>query len=137
MAEGHLEVLEACLEWVRNDNMIKNISVVAFYVSNRRNSAKWFREKLGFKVVDNYGHWLTVAPKSARKGTVTLHLCETKKSKLEPGNTGISFTVDNLDKSYKEMTKKGVKFTKAPRDEGWGKYAMIRDPDGNEFWLFE
>lgn len=117
--------------------MIKNISAVAFYVSDRRKSAKWFREKLGFKIVDNRGHWLTVAPKSSRKGAITLHLCETTKSKLEPGNTGISFAVDNLDKSYKEMVKKGVKFTKSPRDEGWGKYAMIRDPDGNEFWLFE
>ena len=62
-----------------------------------------------------------------------MHLCETKP--LEQGNTGIAFRVDDLDKTYKEMTGKGVEFTVKPTKEEWGTYAMFKDPDGNEFWL--
>jgi predicted enzyme related to lactoylglutathione lyase len=34
------------------------------------------------------------------------------------------------------MSSKGVEFTVKPTKEEWGYYAMFKDPDGNEFWLF-
>lgn len=34
------------------------------------------------------------------------------------------------------MSGKGVEFTEKPKKEPWGYYAMFKDPDGNEFWLF-
>jgi catechol 2,3-dioxygenase-like lactoylglutathione lyase family enzyme len=103
---------------------------VAVVVSNATKSAEWYREKLGLEVRENEGHWITVAPKGS---DVVLHLCETKP--LEQGNTGISFRVDDLDKTYKELSAKGVEFTVKPTKEEWGTYAMFKDPDGNVFWL--
>jgi len=111
--------------------MIKSILDVAVVVSNAKKSADWYKENLGLEVRDSEGHWLTVAPKGSN---VLLHLCETKP--LEKGNTGIAFTVDDLDKAYREMSGKGVKFTTKPKKTEWGTYAMFEDPDGNEFWLF-
>jgi catechol 2,3-dioxygenase-like lactoylglutathione lyase family enzyme len=110
--------------------MINSIIDVAVVVSNSNKSAEWYKEKLGFEVRDNEGHWVTVAP---RGSSLVLHLCETKP--LEQGNTGIAFRVDDLDKSYKEMAGRGVEFTVKPTKEEWGIYAMFKDPDGNEFWL--
>ena len=112
--------------------MIKAVYDVAVVVSNARKSTKWYQEKLGFKVRADEGHWVTVAPKGER---TVLHLCERKT--LEPGNTGIGFLVDGVTKTFEELEAKGVKFTRTPRDDGWGMYAMFADPDGNEFWLFE
>ena len=111
--------------------MIKSIIDVAIVVSNANKSADWYKEKLGLEVRDKMEHWVTVAPKGY-EGSV-LHLCET--TPLEQGNTGIAFRVDDLDKAYKEMTGKGVEFTKKPTKTEWGTYAMFKDPDGNEFWL--
>ncbi len=109
--------------------MIKKIGDVAVMVSNATEASKWYTEKLGFSLLSHEGHWVTVGPEGSQ---TVLHLCE---GKLEPGNTGIGFDSDDLDRTYGELTSKGVEFTRKPADEGWGKYAMFRDPYGNEFWL--
>jgi len=110
--------------------LFKSIVDVAVVVSDANKSADWYREKLGFEIRDKEGHWVTVAPKGSE---VVLHLCESKP--LEQGNTGIAFSVDDLDSVYKELSGKGVEFTVKPTKEEWGSYAMFKDPDGNEFWL--
>jgi catechol 2,3-dioxygenase-like lactoylglutathione lyase family enzyme len=111
--------------------MIKSIIDVAVVVSDANKSAEWYRDKVGLEIRDRQGHWVTVAPKGS--GPV-LHLCET--TPLEPGNTGIAFQADDLDKAYKEMSAKGVEFTVKPKKEEWGYHAMFKDLDGNEFWVF-
>ena len=114
--------------------MIKNVYSIAVVVADGKKAREWYTKKLGFRVVEDYGHWITVKPKGAK---TLLHLCEQPRSKLEPGNTGIGFEVDSVDKTYKQLTKKGVKFTKAPNDPGWGKQARFVDSDRNEFVIFE
>jgi predicted enzyme related to lactoylglutathione lyase len=111
--------------------VIKGIFDVAVVVSNPNKAAEWYKEKLGFDVRSQEGHWITVAPKGS---SVILHLCET--TPLEQGNTGIAFNVDDLDATYKEMKAKGVEFTVPPKKTEWGTFAKFKDPDGNEFWLF-
>jgi predicted enzyme related to lactoylglutathione lyase len=113
--------------------LILGIESVAVVVKDSTAAKKWYVEKLGFEVKAEEGHWITVAPKGS-KGPV-LHLCKT--TPLEEGNTGILFHVDDLNKTYKELSRKGVKFTHPPKDEGWGAFAMLSDPDGNIFWLEE
>lgn len=110
--------------------MIKKVSSIAVVVSDARKALDWYVNKLGFKVVDDEGHWITVA---APEGGSLLHLCQGPP--LEPGNSGILITCDDVDKTYQELKSKGVEFKVAPRDDGWGKYAIFKDPDGNEFWL--
>ena len=106
---------------------------MAVVVKDEKKAKIWYKEKLGFEVRSEDDHWVTVAPK-ATKGFV-LHLCKSRP--LEKGNTGILFTVDNLNKTYAELVSKGVKFASKPKDEGWGAYAMMKDLDGNAFWLME
>ncbi|MEM3851939.1 MAG: VOC family protein [Methanomassiliicoccales archaeon] len=110
--------------------MIESMMDVAVMVADASASAKWYKEKLGFEIFSSDGHWITVGPKGS---ATVLHLCEGQR---EPGNTGIAFTVDDLDKTYKELSSKGVRFTQSPADRGFGPFARFEDPDGNEFWLF-
>jgi predicted enzyme related to lactoylglutathione lyase len=112
--------------------MIKKIASIAVVVSNGKKAAEWYKEKLGFEIVEDSGHWITVAPKGSE---TVLHLCEGPP--LEPGNTGILLICDDVLKTVKELKEKGVKITKEPKDEGWGIYAMFSDPDGNIFWLMQ
>jgi Predicted enzyme related to lactoylglutathione lyase len=112
--------------------VITEVKSIAVVISDEKKAIEFYTKTLGFELRDNEGHWITVAPKGSQ---TLLHLCKTKP--LEPGNTGIWLKVDDVDKTYEELSKKGVKFPKPPRDDGWGKYAIMSDPDGNEFWLME
>jgi lactoylglutathione lyase len=113
--------------------LIKSISSAAVVVKNGQKAKKWYRDKLGFVVESDEEHWITMtAP--GNKG-FEIHLCETKP--LEKGNTGILFRVDDLDKTYSELSRKGVRFSQKPVDKGWGKYALMKDLDGNVFWMME
>ena len=111
--------------------MISKISSKAVVVRDPAESAKWYKEKLGFSIRSHKGHWVTVAPKGSRG--IILHLCDMKP--YEKGNTGIAFLTDDLKKEYELLSKKGVKFAVKPRDDGWGPYSMFQDPDGNVFCL--
>jgi len=110
--------------------MINKIYSAAVVVKDGKKAAQWYRQKLGFEVKKE-GHWITAKPKGSRGPA--LHLCETTPH--EKGNTGIMFVAEDVNKTYEELLKKGVKFSKKPKDEGWGLYAMFSDPDGHEFWL--
>lgn len=105
---------------------------VAIVVSDGKKSAQWFKEKLGFEIRDQEGHWITVAPKGS---DLVIHLCE--GDELEPGNTGFGFYAKDVAKEEAELRKKGVKFPIPTKKEPWGTQASFADPDGNEFWILQ
>jgi predicted enzyme related to lactoylglutathione lyase len=49
--------------------------------------------------------------------------------------SNITFTSDNVEKSYEEMSARGVEFQAPPKKEHWGTSAIFKDPDGNVFLL--
>jgi uncharacterized glyoxalase superfamily protein PhnB len=54
---------------------------------------------------------------------------EQKTSQTSPS---VEFLVDNANKVYEELKKKGVRFIKELHDEAWGgKQATFTDPDGH------
>jgi catechol 2,3-dioxygenase-like lactoylglutathione lyase family enzyme len=120
--------------------MTLELRSAAVAVTDRKRSAKWYQEKLGFRVIDDDEHWLTVGDRS---GSFRLHLCEmgakpgAPPKRSEVGNTGILLvTKEPVLRAYARLKKKGVKFS-VPAVErphaGW--VAKFLDPDGNEFWL--
>lgn len=72
-----------------------------------------------------------VAPPGDR---FVLHHCEAF-APLEPGDTGIAFVTDEIDKLATRMEKGKMRFTEPVTAEEWGKSGKFSDPDGNIFWL--
>jgi predicted enzyme related to lactoylglutathione lyase len=108
--------------------MIEKPFSVAVMVNDPTKSALWFKEKLGFETSVK-GHWITAWPKGSEW---KLHLCQ---GKPEPGNSGIAFYSQDVEKTAVEMKKKGVKFSMDVTKRGSSAMAMFEDPDGNIFWL--
>lgn len=108
------------------------LSTMAVVVRDEKKAARWWKEKMGFRVVTSYPHWVTVAPKGAN---VHLHLCP--DSPPESGNTGIAFTSKDVAKLEKSLRRKRVKVTMPTTKEEWGTTMMFADPDGNEFTISE
>lgn len=114
--------------------MIKKIYSYAVMVREENKAVKWYTSKLGFRVVDNYKGWKTVAPKGSKN---VIHLCQVYKGqRMESGNQGISMHTDNLKRTYEQLSKKGVVFKMKPTKTEWGTFAIFKDLYGNEFTLW-
>jgi len=110
--------------------MLSNEFSVAVMVSDAKKSANWYREKLGFEVSLEDDHWITTWETGSQW---KLHLC---RGALEPGNTGIGFYTDNVEKVVNDLKSKGVKFSQDYTKTNWGgEIAKFDDPDGNVFWI--
>lgn len=110
---------------------------VAVVVKDRKKSAKWYRDVLGFEILDNdKEHWTVVG---RPKGGMQIHLCEYREGRGPIGSetdTGIQLTVDgDLEKVAQKLEKRGVTFEEPPTERPWGWISKIRDPDGNILWL--
>jgi len=100
-------------------------------VSDRKRSVDWYTQKLGFEVIQDMGHWLTIGH-SGRSGL--LHLCQASEidGELEPGIQGITLHVrGDFERKCQDLARKGVTFEKPVTRMSWGMYARIADPDGN------
>lgn len=134
--------------------MITGVGSVAILVHDAKKSAAWYRDKLGFEIVGLEGHTVFVRPKRSQR--LLLHLCERCNSwqNDRPGRrTGIwlrcgEITIrkdertgqvtaasepKNVETAYLELKKNGVEFSEELTTTNWGKYAILRDLDGNEF----
>src|SRR5262245_46573422 len=53
-----------------------------------------------------------------------------------PGIDHVSFLVDDVDRTYAELTARGVVFSIPPADQDWGaRIAALKDPDGNNIYF--
>src|SRR3989442_3065078 len=107
-------------------------ATVAVVVRDEKKATKFWKEKLGFRVVTSWPHWVTVAP---RGSSVHLHLCP--DSRPEKGNTGFLFSTKNATKEAAKLRAKGVKISQPVTKEEWGTTFRFLDPDGNEFQVTE
>jgi catechol 2,3-dioxygenase-like lactoylglutathione lyase family enzyme len=143
--------------------MITGVGSAAILVHDAKKSAEWYRDKLGFAIVvlrggslfhRKEGHAVFVRPRESQ--TTLLHLCERCDdwgNDQPGGRTGIwlrcgelTFRKDestgriipasnpaNVEKTYSELKKNGVEFSQELTTASWGKMAILRDLDGNEF----
>jgi len=104
-------------------------------VSDRNRSVDWYTSKLGFVVIQDMGHWVTVGHKGMNG---LIHLCQGSEinEDLSPGNQGITFHVrGDFEKAVAELERKGVRLDAPVTKRPWGMYARIADPDGNVITL--
>jgi catechol 2,3-dioxygenase-like lactoylglutathione lyase family enzyme len=104
------------------------VGAVILLVSNMEKSIKFYRDTLGIPLKSKSKEWTEFV----KDGTViALHPAK-KKSMLGSG-TGmlVGFMVSDMEAVVKELKSKRVKFFKTPREESFGKHAIIEDPDGH------
>ncbi len=134
--------------------MITGVGSVSILAHDAKKSAEWYRDKLGFEIVAVEGHPVFVKPKGSQ--APLLHLCgkcDDWEKDQPGGRTGIwlqcgesttrkdertgrlvpASNPDNVEKTYFELKKNGVEFAEELTTTSWGRYAILRDPDGNEF----
>ena len=107
--------------------MIKTIWCITFYVSDLRKAKKFYEEILGLEKKYEYSSYVGFECGGVEIGLIPKPEGEQKASQTSPS---VEFLVDNVDKVYKELKSKGVKFIKELHDEPWGgRQATFTDPD--------
>ncbi|OAI43440.1 glyoxalase [Verrucomicrobia bacterium SCGC AG-212-E04] len=118
--------------------MITQIKFIGIPVHDQNRALAFYTDKLGFTILtdqpfDDHQRWIELRiPKAETR--VTLFTPEGHKDRIGQFS-GVSFACDDVDKTYAELTKRGVEFEGPPKKEPWGTYAMFKDSEGNQFVL--
>src|SRR5688572_21872481 len=105
---------------------MKSVEIIMLPVKNRQKS-KEFYSKLGFEIIveapDPHGEtWIQMG---LPNGNTTISLA---------GFQGIIFETDNIEEEARELKTKGIEVGKID-DTPWGKFAWLKDLDGNSLCL--
>ena len=118
-------------------NMFRKVGAVILLVSDMKRSIKFYEDTLGLTLKSKSKDWTEFF----KDGTVlALHPGSKKlrpKSKKPKIGVLVAFRVISMDEAYKELKRKRVKFMKEPKEEDFGKHAVILDPDGYMISIIE
>lgn len=107
--------------------MFNRIGAVILLVSDMKKSTRFYRDVLGMELKEQSKDWTEFS----KRGTV-LALHPSKKKRIKRNNSMlVGFSVSDFDDVVNGLKKKKVKFYKKPREESFGKHAIIQDPDGH------
>jgi predicted enzyme related to lactoylglutathione lyase len=118
--------------------MIKSVKFVSIPVRDQSKAVDFYTSKLGFQIMTdqpfgNGQRWIELRIPGADTEVVLF---------TSPGQedrvgtfSNISFMSDNVQKTYEELSARGVEFQQPPKKESWGTSAIFKDLDGNIFVL--
>lgn len=132
--------------------MITNISLVSVWVKDISESKAFYVDVLGFEEQEDIQlaedfRWCTV--RHPRQPELSVHLttpseplsaelvAAMQRAQAEGGLPGIGLAVDDCQKTYEELTAKGVEFIQPPAERPYGVEALMRDNSGNWMVLVE
>jgi catechol 2,3-dioxygenase-like lactoylglutathione lyase family enzyme len=128
--------------------MITNISIVSVFVKDVDQSKAFYTDVLGFDAKDDITlgdgyRWCTVVHPEQPELMVSLavpgppltpELADAiRRAQDEGGMPGVGLNVDDCQKTYEELSAKGVEFIQPPSKRPYGTEALCRDNSGN--WL--
>ena len=122
---------------------ILGASKIVVGVRDQNRAKKFWSEVLGFIIstdapYDSGERWVEV---TAPDGNITLILSADPEYRYQvTGKDGIPnanpfFYADDLEKTYQELSAKGVEFPAKPSRRPWGWWSMFTDSEGNRFAL--
>jgi predicted enzyme related to lactoylglutathione lyase len=118
--------------------MIRTIKFVGIPVNDQDRALDFYVNMLGFSVVTDQPmgpgqRWIEVRPSKGGTGVALF---------TPPGHedrvgtfTGVSMICDDVQKTYEELSAKGVEFAKPPEKQPWGVFCILKDSEGNQIVL--
>jgi predicted enzyme related to lactoylglutathione lyase len=99
-------------------------------------SIRFYKDILGLPIKTKSSDWVEFF---ARDTTLALHPIKSKRKNIKPSTIGmlVGFMVSDLESTAKTLKEKKVKFFKEPKNESFGKHAIIKDPDGHMISIAE
>ncbi len=130
--------------------MLTAVGTITVHIRNQDEALAYYTQKLGFEVRADMPmgpgqRWLEVAPKGA-KTRILLY----KPSAKQPGassyraalarigkNTGMVLEVDDIEATFAQFKKNGVKILTEPTKQPYGWWGEFADQDGNSYGVHQ
>jgi predicted enzyme related to lactoylglutathione lyase len=118
--------------------MIKGIKFASVPVTDQDRALAFYTEKLGFTVFtdqpfNDKQRWIELRIPGAETSLV-LFTADGHEDRIGTFQ-GLSFTTDDVVKTYNQLVERGVEFAGPPQTAEWGSFVIFKDPDGNAFVL--
>lgn len=118
--------------------MIRKIKLTSIPVTDQKRSLEFFTKKLGFTVFTDQPftddqRWIEL--KLAGSDTHLALFTPEEHRGWIGGFSNVTFACDDVDATYRELLARGVEFVHPPKKQGWGTYALFKDPDGTTYCL--
>src|SRR5690242_14914776 len=116
--------------------MIRGVKFASIPVTDQDRALAFYTEKLGFRLLtdqpfDDKQRWIELGIGGAETRFV-LFTPDDQRDRIGGFFAG-SLACDNVEATYRQLTAKGVEFLSPPQKQPWGEYAIMKDPDGNQF----
>jgi lactoylglutathione lyase len=115
--------------------MIENMKNIVVFVRDFEKAKRFYKEQLRLPLVQESVAIMEFFPGGTTLG-VSLAMHEAAFP-LVGRHTGITLQVKDIDRLCRELEEAGVEFAEPLEKTPWGKMAVVKDPDGNQFALVE
>ena len=119
---------------------VTGIGGVFLRSKNPKALTAWYAEHLGLAVTEWGGvsfEWKDEVPAGTGATAWSTFPDDTKYFGDDPRQVMINYRVDDLDALLKQLAAAGVWIDPNRQDEGYGKFAWIKDCDGNRVELWQ
>ncbi len=106
----------------------RKLSAVILLVSDMDTSVQFYKEILNIPIKKRSDEWTEFFNKET---VLALHPAKNKEKLKSGQHILIGFSASDFDQTIKNLQEKKVAFFKNPKEEGFGKHAIIEDPDGH------
>ncbi len=118
--------------------MITHIKFVSIPTRDQDAALAFYTEKLGFRVItdqpfDEKQRWIELRVGSSETRFV-LFTPDGQEDRIGSFFSG-SLACDDVQATYRQLSARGVEFLSPPQKQPWGEFAIMKDPDGNQFVL--
>ncbi len=115
--------------------MVEKMKNIVVFVRDFEKAQRFYKEQLKLPLVQESVAIMEFFPGGTTLG-VSLAMHEAAFP-LVGRHTGITLQVKDIDLLCRELEEAGVEFAELLEKTPWGKMAVVKDPDGNQFALVE
>jgi len=118
--------------------MIKAVKFVSIPVKDQNQALEFYTKKLGFKIMtdqpfDGKQRWIELGVPGGET-RVVLFTPDGQQDRIGTFSN-VVFVSDDVQKTYTELSARGVEFQQPPTQASWGTSSVFKDQDGNLFAL--
>ena len=117
--------------------MITGMKNIVVFVTDLARARRFYVEQLQIPLSQESPTMMELAPPGGGTALGVALALSDEARRFVGRHTGVTLTVQGIEQFCRDLTASGVSFAEPLEISPWGKMAVVKDPDGNQFALVE